>query len=100
MEKNSESCKTNIRSIVYMAMTITVVIYIALIIDLHSIIKKKDDAYSILEADIPYWITLCYEGITGLVVTASLLVFFPQLRPTFIWGEKHFDSSKNNLREE
>ena len=85
MKKNLESCKTNIRSLIFMVMTIATMIFIAFIIDLHSIIKKRNGHYTILDhtiqSNIPYWISLCYEGITGFVVTASLLVFFPQLRP-------------------
>ena len=85
MKANSDSCKTNIQSIIFTTLTITILISIAFIIDLQLIIKKKiTGSRDFVYVGISKLVSLFYEGITGLVVTFSLLAWFPQLRPTII----------------
>ena len=94
MKANSESCKTNIRSLIFMVFTITTLIFIAFVIALYRIIRGRMNAYVDVRrvniyVDIPFIFSLFYEGITGLVVTFSLLAWFPQLRPTLIHSPLH-----------
>ena len=94
MKANSESCKTNIQSLIFMVFTITTLIFIAFVIALYRIIRGRINVYVDVRhvnmyVDIPFIFSLFYEGIIGLVVTFSLLACFPQLRPTLIHSPLH-----------
>ena len=88
MRACSDANKSNIRPLLFTMITFMLVIVPSFIIELLTFPCDKT-VYSV-HADnsscrIIYWISFGYEGLSGIVVMASLFVWFPRLRPTMAW---------------
>ena len=90
MRANGDVVKSNIRPLIFAMTTFMLVIISSFIIELLTFqYRIKYSVGSNMNMSnmgkIIHWIFFAFEGFSGIVVMASLMVWFPRLRPTLTW---------------